>query len=77
MIDPAERFGLASRALKLWANLYQRGAFRVPLPSGCWQATDDLLRAAKEADRSARGAVADSLDVSNRSFDPLADPTCD
>jgi hypothetical protein len=58
----------------LWANLYRRGAFRAPLPLGSWQAADDLLRIAKQADRSAGGALAESLDLSNRTFDPLADP---
>jgi len=74
MIDSAERLGLASRTLRLWANLYRRGAFRAPLPSGSWQAVDDLLTAAKQADSSASGALAESLDLSNRAFDPLADP---
>ena len=74
MIDSAERLGLASRTLRLWANLYRRGAFRAPLPSGSWQAVDDLIRIAKQADRSAGGALAESLASSNRTFDPLADP---
>jgi hypothetical protein len=74
MIDSAERLGSASRTLGLWANLYRRGAFRASLPLGSWQAADDLLRAAKQADRSADGALAESLASSNRTFDPLADP---
>jgi hypothetical protein len=74
MIDPAERLGLGSRTLRLWANLYRRGAFRASLPSGCWQAADELLRVARAADRSARDGLAKSLAISNRSFDPLADP---
>ena len=74
MIDSAERLGPASRTLGLWANLYRRGAFRAPLPSGSWQAVDDLIRIAKQADRSAGGALAESLASSNRTFDPLADP---
>jgi hypothetical protein len=74
MISPTERLGQASRALELWANLYQRGAFGTSLPSGSWQAADDLVRAASAANRSARDALAKSLDISNRGFDPLADP---
>lgn len=74
MIDSAERLGPASGTLRLWANLYRRGAFRAPLSPGSWQAADDLLTAAKQADRSASGALAESLDLSNRALDPLADP---
>jgi hypothetical protein len=60
--------------LELWANLYQRGAFGSSLPSGSWQAGDDLLRVARAADCSAKDALPKSLDISNRGFDPLADP---
>lgn len=74
MIDLTERLGPGSRSLALWANLYRRGAFRAPLPSGSWRAADDLLTAAKRADRSASGALARALDLSGRVFDPLADP---
>jgi hypothetical protein len=35
---------------------------------------DDLIRVAKQADSSSRGALAESLDLSNRTLDPLADP---
>jgi hypothetical protein len=74
MMEPAERLGLGSRALNLWADPYRRGAFRPPLPSGSWSEADDLLRAAMKSDRSARGILADLLELSNRTFDPLADP---
>jgi len=74
VMDPAERLGPGSRALNLWADLYRRGAFRASLPSGSWQAADDLLRVARAADRSARDGLAKSLAISNRIFDPLADP---
>jgi hypothetical protein len=74
MSDPAEQLGPGSRTLELWANLYRRGAFRAPLPSGAWQAADDLIRVAKQADSSASGDLAKALDLSNRTFDPLADP---
>ena len=74
MIDPPERLDPASRTLGLWANLYRRGAFRASLPTGSWQGADDLISVAKQADSSASGALAESLDLSNRTFDPLADP---
>src|SRR5512147_1009431 len=74
MTDPAIRLGSASGTLELWAKLYRRGAFRTPLPSGPWQAADDLVRAAKQADSSASGALAEALDLSNQTFNPLADP---
>jgi hypothetical protein len=45
-----------------------------PLPLASWQAADDLIKVAKQADSSASGALAESLDLSNRAFDPLADP---
>jgi len=74
MIDAATHLAPGSRALKLWANLYRQGAFRVPLPSRSWHAADELIKAAKHADRSASGELAESLGVSSRVFDPLADP---
>lgn len=74
MIDLAERLGKGSPTLHLWANLYRQGAFRTPQPYGSWQAADDLLAAAKLADRSASGALADALERSNRTLAPLADP---
>lgn len=74
MIDSAERLGPASKTLRLWVNLYRRAAFRAPLPSASWQAADDLTRMARQADGSASGALAELLDLSNRAFDPLADP---
>jgi hypothetical protein len=74
MIDLAERLGPASRTLEIWANLYRQGAFRTPMPPSSWQAADDLIRAAKQADGSASDDLAKALDRSNRALYPLADP---
>ncbi len=74
MTGQAEQLGPGSSALELWANLYRKGAFGASLPSGSWQAADELLRAARAADESAEAGLAKSLEKSNRTFTPLADP---
>jgi len=74
VIGQAQQLGPGSSALELWANLYREGAFRAPLPSGCWREADELLRAARAADESAGAGLAKSLEKSNRTFSPLADP---
>ena len=63
MIDPAERLDPGSRTLELWASLYRRGAFRAPRPCGSWQAADDLIRVAKQADSSASGDLAEAYRI--------------
>ena len=74
MVDTAEELVPGSTTLKVWANLYRRGAFRNPRQAGSWQAADELLRVARAADRSAREGLANSLARSSRAFAPLADP---
>lgn len=74
MVDPAKGLDSGSTTLKVWANLYQRGAFRTRRQSGSWQAADELLKVARAADRSAREGLAKSLARSSRAFAPLADP---
>ena len=74
MMDPAVHFESASRLLDSWADLYHRGAFRISLPSGGWQAADDLLRIAKTADRLASDRLGKALAKSNETLRPLVDP---
>jgi hypothetical protein len=74
MVYQAERFGLAASSLKLWADLYQRGAFRRALPVGSWQAAHELIRAAEAADDAAIDFLEESLKRSSQTFAPLADP---
>jgi Holliday junction resolvase-like predicted endonuclease len=74
MIDQPERLGPDSNTLKLWADMYQQGAFRTSLPSRCWQAADELLGVALAADCSARAGLEEILAISDQTFSPLADP---
>lgn len=74
MIDSARQLDADSRILDLWADLYRRGAFRVPSFPGCWHAANDLVKVAKKNDDSAWNDLKESLRLSNQAFAPLADP---
>jgi hypothetical protein len=74
MIDQSERLGPGSSSLELWADLYRRGAFRASLPTGGWQAADELLGVALAVDRLSRSGLEGALATSDQTFNPLADP---